>query len=116
MADRTTRSNREAAEVTSATKKPRGSRKPHNARESDYVSFNELLGKLATELREVQVGDDLIKMPRVERLIRLTLERALKGNVRDVTKMLNLMAQNPELAATHRERTVVHIIPALYNA
>jgi hypothetical protein len=116
MVGHSTQSKRKAAEVTRKTKKPQSSRKPHNAKKSEFVSFGDLLGKVATEVREVQVGDDLIEMPRVERLIRLTLARALKGNVRDVAKMLNLMAQNPELAATHRERTVIHINPALYNA
>ncbi len=48
-------------------------------------------------------------MSRSERLLRLLVDGALKGDVRNVTKLLQLMAKYPAIAATYREQFVVVI-------
>ena len=90
------------------SKAPRN-RKPHNARSTDYASFNELLAQIAAEPRAALVGDEQVTMSRCERLFRLMVERALQGKVREITKLLQLMAKNPSTAATFRDETVTVI-------
>ena len=95
--------------VKSPRKGPRGRRKPHNVRSVHYASFDELLAQIADEPRVARVGDDEITMSRRERLLRLLVDGALKGDVRNVTKLLQLMAKYPAIAATYREQFVVVI-------
>lgn len=101
--------------MTSPTSKAptRGARKPHNARAPGYGSFNELLSLIADERRAALVGEQQIIMTRRERLFRLLVDRALQGNVREVTLLLRLMAKSPELAATYRDRVVTIISGSL---
>ena len=101
--------------MTKKATKPRRGRKPHNARTSEYVSFDDLLSRLASEPRTVQMGDQHVTMPRVERLMRVMVDRALQGKVRDIAKLLNMMAKNPTLTATFREQMVIRICPSLAN-
>ena len=54
-------------------------------------------------------------MSRSERLFRVMVDRALQGNVREVTKLLQLMATRPTLAATFREETVIIVSGPLCN-
>ena len=82
-------------------------RKPHNARTTEYVSFNELLAMIAAERRVAVVGGRQTSMNRGERLLRLMLDRALQGKVREVIKLLQLMAKNPTVAATFRDEIVI---------
>ncbi len=98
--------------MTKRTRQPGTGRKPHNAGTNEYVSYNELLLRLAHEPRAVQIGDQQVTMPRVERLMRVMVERALQGNVRDIAKLLQMMARNPTLAATFRMQTVIHMSPS----
>lgn len=84
-------------------------RRPHNAQRIEYSSFPELLALIAAEPRTALVGDRQVKMPRSERLLRLILDRALKGEVPDVTKLLQLMAKSPGVAATFRDERVTVI-------
>ncbi len=84
-------------------------RKPHNARTANYASFDELLAQIAAEPRTALVGDQQVTMSRRERLFRLMVDRALQGKVREVTKLLQLMAKNPSTAATFRDETVTVI-------
>lgn len=88
-------------------------RKPHNAKTANYASFDELLAQIAAEPRTALVGDEQITMPRGERLLRLMLDRALKGHPRDVIKLLQMMAKSPSVAATFRDETVTVISGAL---
>ena len=93
----------------SAKSPNRGRRKPHNAGSIHYASFEELLAQIAAEPRTARVGDEQVTMSRSDRLLRLMLDRALQGNVREVTKLLQLMAKYPAIAATYREQFVVVI-------
>ena len=91
-------------------------RKPHNASTNDYASFDELLASIAAEPRTALVGSDQLKMSRSERLFRVMVDRALQGNVREVRRLLHLMATRPTLAATFREETVTVVSGPLCNA
>lgn len=88
-------------------------RKPHNARTSEYGSFNELLALIADERRAALVGEQQVIMSRRERLFRLMLDRALQGKVREVTLLLRLMANSPALATTYRDQVVTVISGSL---
>jgi hypothetical protein len=55
-------------------------------------------------------------MSRSERLFRVMVDRALQGNVREVRRLLHLMATRPTLAATFREETVTVVSGPLCNA
>lgn len=96
------------ARTKKKTKAP-GNRKPHNAKTANYASFDELLALIAAEPRNAFLGDEQVTMPRGERLLRLMLDRALKGHPRDVTKLLQMMAKNPATAATFRDEFVTVI-------
>lgn len=87
-------------------------RKPHNAPSLEYASFNELLEQVAAQPRNAVVNGNTVQMPRSERLLRLMLDRALQGKVRGITKLLQLMAANQRVAATHRDEfvTVINVI------
>jgi hypothetical protein len=100
---------RRAVEMTKKTPRAgaRGKRKPHNARTTGYISFNDLLAQIAAEPRTAFVGDEPVVMSRRERMLRLMVDRALQKNVRDVTTLLRMMAKKPALAATFREETVI---------
>ncbi len=91
----------------SPKKGPCTRRKPHNARSVHYASFDELLAQIADEPRVARVGDEEVTMSRRDRLLRLLLDGALRGDVRNVTKLLQLMAKYPAIAATYREQFVV---------
>lgn len=91
----------------------RGNRKPHNAARSEYASFNELLSLIAAEPRTALVGGEQVTMSRSERLLRLMLDRALQGKVREVTKLLQMMARSPGVAATFRDEWVTVVSGAL---
>ncbi len=91
----------------SSKKGPRARRKPHNARSVHYASFEELLAQIAAEPRTARVGDEQVTMSRSDRMLRLLLDGALRGDVRNVTKLLQLMAKYPAIAATYREQLVI---------
>jgi len=93
--------------VTSPKKGRRARRKPHNARSFHYASFEELLAQIAGEPRVARVGDDEVTMSRGDRILRLLLDGALKGDVRNVTKLLQLMSKYPAIAATYQDQFVV---------
>lgn len=88
-------------------------RKPHNARTASYGSFGELLTQVASEPRKARMGNAQVTMPRSERLLRVMLASALSGKVRDVAKLLGMMAKNPALAATFRSETVTVLCGSL---
>ena len=92
-----------------------GRRKPYNVATRDYGSFEDLLAAIAAEPRTALVGDDQVVMSRSERLLRVMVDRALQGHAREVSKLLQLMATLPTLAATFREETVIVVSGPLCN-
>jgi hypothetical protein len=77
-------------------------RKPHNARTDYYDSFEELLALAASAPSVARIGDREVTMPRSERLLRVMLARAREGKVRDITKLLQIMAKSPAMATLFR--------------
>jgi hypothetical protein len=91
-------------------KKPKTGRKPHNATQpADYSSLAELISKVGDEPRKVLVRGQEVNMSRSERLLRLQVDRALQGNVREVANIIRLMIKYPDIAASYREEKVVLI-------
>lgn len=86
-----------------AAKQPR---KPHNARVAQFGSLDELLTQMGAEQRTARVDKREVTMPRIDRLLRVMVARALDDNVRELTQLLKIMAQRPRLAATVREEFV----------
>lgn len=89
------------------TKRTRAPRKPHNARREDYQTFDELLAKIGDEPCQAMVDDEEVTMTQIERLLRVMIDRAMHGNVREMTKLLQIMPNDPGLAATSRTQTVI---------
>ena len=87
----------------------RGKRKPHNAKTITYISFDDLLRQIALAPRSATIGDAEVTMSREERLYRLMIDGALKGEVHDVLFLLKKMAENPTVAAAYREEIVMVI-------
>lgn len=96
-------------------KKSKAPRKPHNASSTEYGSFNELLDLVGAESRTALIDGEEVSMPRRERLLRVMVNRAHRGNVRDVIKILQLMAKYPAVAATFRDETLIVVSGALCN-
>lgn len=90
-------------------------RKPHNAKTARYSTFSELLGIIADEPRKVTVGGSMVTMPRVEALLRLMVERAKQGKVREMKKILQMLAKDPGLAANSRSQIQIFINGNLAN-
>lgn len=97
------------------TKKPGANRKPHNVRREQYESFADLFARIANEPRQATIGDKQITMTRAEALLRVMVDRAINGNVREITKLLQIMANDPGLTATARPQVVMFIGHALAN-
>ncbi len=93
-----------------------GSRKPHNARRAaDVESLDELVARVGDELRRIPSSKGAVEMTRLERTLRLQVERALEGKVRDVAHLLRLMSKYPSVAKSYREETVIIINGPLAN-
>ena len=91
----------------------RRKRKPHNVQTEQYESFFELLVKIASEPRKATIGEEEATLTRTEGLLRLMVDRALKGEVREVTQLLQLMAKHPAMATTNRTQKIFFIGKAL---
>ena len=84
-------------------------RRPHNAsRGHQFESLGELVEKIGAETRRVNVDGKEVQMSRAERLARLTIDRAISGDRRDLAQMLRLMIEHPSLSGPGREK--IHVI------
>jgi hypothetical protein len=97
------------------TKAARIRRKPHNVQREHYESFGELLATIAGEPRQAIIGDKQVTLTRMEALLRVQVERALNRNVREVAQLLQILANDPGLAATTQTIVVSYIGKALAN-
>lgn len=76
--------------------KPAKQRRPHNAkREKGWSTLDELVALVGSEAREVALGGELVTMTRKERRLRDEVDKALKGEVRALKLILDLMANYP---------------------
>jgi hypothetical protein len=91
-------------------------RRPHNAVIPTDGSLKDVVHRIANELHEVTINTKRQTITRKERVFRLTVDRASKGNVRDIVHILSIMAKHPELAASFRVETVYFFNGALANA
>ena len=66
-----------------------------------------IIGELS--LRKATMAGEAVTMTRREALLRLTVERALHGKTRELTRLLQLMVKDPKVAAACRGQMVVFI-------
>ncbi len=98
-------------------------RRPHNAKVLDFDTIGDLVRKLGAEPKKVTVDGKEVEMSWAERLLRLTLERALKGNIRDIAQLLRLMIKHPHVTGQGKVRMVyflsrslaANVYPDLYH-
>ena len=98
----------EKAESGESTSKGRykPGRRPHNAFTPGDGSLKDVVLRIANERHEVTINGERQTMTRKERVFRLTVERAVNGNVRDIAHILSILAKHPELAASFQTETV----------
>lgn len=87
--------------------------RPHNVPREQYKSFDELLVKIAHEPRKAILGEQEVTMSRLEFLLRTVIDRAMAGQVREMTLILKLLADDPGLAATARSQIITSFTGAL---
>ncbi|MGI8705822.1 MAG: hypothetical protein ACR2JJ_08535 [Sphingomicrobium sp.] len=115
----------------STTKRPKGrqtkgrqtktqfksGRRPHNARKGEeFGSIAELICRLGAEMKRVTINGKEVEMSWAERSFRLTVDRALTGNRRDLAQLLRLMIEHPSISGSYRERQVYYFRGALARA
>lgn len=94
----------------------RAGREPHNARRgAEFGNVAELARILAAETKMVTVNGQEVQMAWAERSFRLTIDRALAGNRRDLAQLLRLMIEYPSISDTRREKCVYFVRGALAN-
>ena len=81
-------------------------RRPHNAFTPADASLKDVVLRIANERHEVTINGERQTMTRKERVFRLTVERAVNGNVRDIAHILSILAKHPALAASFQAETV----------
>lgn len=99
----------EEAESGGSTSKGRykQGRRPHNAVTPADASLKDVVLRIANELHEVTINGERRTLTRKERVFRLTVERAVNGNVRDIAHILSVVAKHPALASSFRTETVL---------
>ena len=84
-------------------------RKPHNAAVTSFDSFSDLLEIIANAPRKATMDGEEVTITRREAFLRLSVDRALHGNVRELTKVLQMMSKHPKLAAAWRGQRIIFI-------
>ncbi len=83
-------------------------RPPHNAaKPPSFRSIGELAQAIAAEPRRASIKGEEIVLSRAEGLCRLMVESALKGSISDLKLLIQLIANNDDLAGTAREQWVL---------
>lgn len=90
-------------------------RKPHNVPLKDYLSFADMFRQIANEPRKAQIGGQDVIISRSEGVYRSIVNRALKGNKRELVSLLRLMMRRPNMAATFRDHFITVIGGSLCN-
>lgn len=110
MTSPSTKSTTARVDGTSKSRK-----KPHNVPRRDYLSFPDMVRKIADEPRKAQIGDNEVVMSRAEGVYRCMVDRALRGNKRELVSLLRMSIRRPSMAATFREYNITIIGGALAN-
>jgi hypothetical protein len=84
-------------------------RRPHNAKPLDFENVADLVRKLGSESKRVSLNGREVDMTWAERSLRLTIERAINGNVRDITQLLRLMIEHPNISGHGRLRCIIYL-------
>lgn len=82
-------------------------RRPHNAKVLEFETIADLVKCLGSERKRVALNGEEVEMTWAERSLRLTVDRALKGNRRDLAQLLRLMIKHPQISGPGR-MTVVY--------
>ncbi len=79
----------------------REGRRPHNAgKGEEFGDIAELVKRVGAETKRVTINGQEVKMSWIERSFRLTLDRALAGNRRDLALLLRLMMEHPSISGS----------------
>lgn len=104
------------------SKKPRSTggefkkgRRPHNARKEEFGDIAELVRKLGSEKKFATINGTEVEMSWAERSFRLTVDRAIAGQRRDLAALLRLMIKHKNIGGSYREHTVIYVSRALAN-
>jgi hypothetical protein len=85
-------------------------RRPHNAlKGQEFGDVGDLIRNLAAEAKRVTIDGEEVEMSWAERSFRLTIERAIAGNRRDLAHLLRLMIKYPSIAGPGRGRTQIFL-------
>lgn len=83
---------------------------PHNKRPMKPIeSLGDVLQQVLSEPRKVTKDGKLQEMTRVERAMRLDVERAANGDTRAIKRLVKLMLKHPKLARSYRQELRVVI-------
>jgi hypothetical protein len=88
-------------------------RRPHNAKTLEFDNIGDLVRKLGAEPRRVLMNGKEVEMTAAERSLRLAIDRALKGNVRDLAALLRLMIKYPNVTGPGKLRMIYFVRGAL---
>jgi hypothetical protein len=90
-------------------------RRPHNVPIKDYSSFADMVRKIADEPRKAQIAGQEVVISRSEGVYRSMVDRALRGNKRELIILLRMMMRRPSMAATFRKYHVTVVGGSLAN-
>jgi hypothetical protein len=82
-------------------------RKPHNVAVPIDRSLKDIVLRVANERHAVTIDGVTRNISRMERTLRLTVDRAVKGNKKDILRLLQIVAKRPDMAASIRTDTIV---------
>jgi hypothetical protein len=66
-------------------------------------------------MKRVTINGKEVEISWAERSLRLTIDRALAGNRRDLAQLLRLMIEHPSISGSYQERHVTFIRGPLAN-
>ena len=72
-------------------------RMPHNAKVPTYADFGDLVRSVGAAPKSVTINGQEVSMPWSERSMRLSVDRAIKGQTRDLIDLLRLMIKHPQI-------------------
>lgn len=85
-------------------------RRPHNkAPAPDIESLEELVAKLAHEPTRVRRNGELVEITEAERMIRLEVDDALKGNIPALKHLIRFMIDHPAIVRSTRSEVWIFI-------
>ena len=90
-------------------------RMPHNAKVATYDDIADLVRAIGAEPKRATVRGEEVSMSWSERSLRLSIERAINGQTRDLIDLLKLMIKHPRITGPARMRQITVVRGALAN-